>query len=198
MRERDLSDPVYRRRLAGRLVSGARSRAARRGVSCTIEPEDVERLLKEQNMRCAVSGLNFSFKVYPTTVKHPFGPSIDRERSSGGYDPGNVRLVCAAANFGLGEWGEEVFLPIARGAVKTANAKLAANSSTSPIALQERLEAAEDLMESMCGAERVAQARRVAALRRAVTLGPEGLSLAARRAWEKRHAKQSSPLESKP
>lgn len=103
MRERDLSDPVYRRRLAGRLVSGARSRAARRGVSCTIEPEDVERLLKEQNMRCAVSGLNFSFKVYPTTVKHPFGPSIDRERSSGGYDPGNVRLVCAAANFGLGD-----------------------------------------------------------------------------------------------
>ena len=148
-------------------------------------------MLTKQNMRCAVSGLDFSFKKYPATVKHPFGPSIDRISSQGGYDPSNVRLVCAAANFGLGQWGDEVFLPIARGAVDVAKAKLAANSSTPPVGLQERLEAARDLMESMRGTDPLAQARRVAALQRAVTLGPKGLSRAAHRAWRTRRAKES-------
>jgi hypothetical protein len=149
-------------------------------------------MLTEQGRRCAVSGLDFSFKEYPDTVRHPFGPSIDRKCSSGGYDPNNVRLVCAAANIGLGQWGDEVFLPIARGAVDTANAALAAK-----FGLQERLDAAIDLMESMRGADRRAQARRVAALRRAVTLGPEGLSRAAQRAWKTRRAK-NPPLSIEP
>jgi hypothetical protein len=148
-------------------------------------------MLTKQNMRCAVSGLDFSFKEYRATVRHPFGPSIDRISSKGGYDPNNVRLVCAAANFGLGQWGDEVFLPIARGAVDVAKAKLADKSSAPPMGLQERLEAARDLLESMRGADRLAQARRVAALQRAVILGPEGLSRAAHRAWKTRRAKES-------
>jgi hypothetical protein len=189
MREHDLSDPDFRRRLASRLISGARFRAARRGLSFTIGPEDVERMLTEQDRRCAVSGLEFSFKDYPATVRHPFGPSIDRKSSEGGYDRSNVRLVCAAANIGLGQWGDEVFLAIARGAVGIANAALAANAPTRQTSLQERLDAAIDLMESMRGANRRAQARRVAALKRAVTLGPEGLSRAAHRAWRTRDAK---------
>jgi hypothetical protein len=164
MREHDLSDPDFRRRLASRLISGARSRAARRGLSFTIGPEDVERMLREQDGRCDVSGLEFLFKDYAATVRHPFAPSIDRRSSKEGYDPRNVRLVCAAANIGLGEWGDEVFLPIARGAVAKANA--VANSPAPPIGLQERLDAAIHLMESMSGADQRAQARRVAALRR--------------------------------
>jgi hypothetical protein len=199
MREHDLSDPDFRRRLAGRLISGARSRAARRGLSFTIGPEDVERMLTEQDRRCAVSGLDFSFKEYPATVRHPFGPSIDRKSSRGGYDPSNVRLVCAAANIGLGQWGDEVFLAIARGAVDAADAALAANSAAPPIGLQERLDAASDLMESMRGADRRVQSRRVAALKRAVTLCPEGLSRAAHRAWRTRRAKRPpSSVEPRP
>jgi hypothetical protein len=148
-------------------------------------------MLTEQKVRCAVSKLDFSFKDYPATVRHPFGPSIDRISSKEGYDPSNVRLVCAAVNFGLGEWGDEVFLPIARGAVATANAALAADSPTPPLSLQERLDAAKDLLESMRGADRLRQSRRVAALKRAVTLGPEGLKQAAHRAWTTRRAKRA-------
>ena len=47
---------------------------------------------------------------------HPIAPSIDRRLSAGGYAPDNVRLVCVAVNFGLGQWGDEVFLSLARAA----------------------------------------------------------------------------------
>jgi hypothetical protein len=49
-------------------------------------------------------------------VKQPFAPSIDRILSGGHYIPENVRLVCVAVNFGMGEWGLEVYMTLARAA----------------------------------------------------------------------------------
>jgi hypothetical protein len=69
-----------------------------------------------------VTGLEFSFERYPEAfVKHPFAPSIDRIQSRGGYTPGNVQLVCAAVNFGMGDWGQELFMRLARAAVAREN-----------------------------------------------------------------------------
>ena len=84
----------------------------------TLPPEYTVKLDKDQDGRCAVTGLRFNLERFPNAlVKHPFAPSVDRRLSSGGYTVDNVRLVCVAVNFGMGQWGEEVFLTLARAAI---------------------------------------------------------------------------------
>lgn len=38
----------------------------------------------------------------------PYAPSIDRKDSTKGYTRENCRIVCAAANFAMNTWGDEV------------------------------------------------------------------------------------------
>ena len=81
--------------------------------------DDIERMFSDQKGCCAISGLSFAPTRLPNAfVKHPFAPSLDRIDCTGGYTPGNVRLVCIAVNFGLGQWGEEVFRSIAEATVR--------------------------------------------------------------------------------
>jgi hypothetical protein len=99
-----------------------RDGAKNRDLDFTIGSADVVRLYVDQGRRCAVTGLEFSFERYSDAfVKHPFAPSIDRIQSKGGYTLGNIRLVCAAVNFGMGEWGHELFMRLARAAVSREN-----------------------------------------------------------------------------
>jgi hypothetical protein len=87
-------------------------------MAFTLPPEYTVKLDKDQDGRCAVTGLKFNLERFPDAlVKHPFAPSVDRRLSSGGYTEDNVRLVCVAVNFGMGQWGEEVFLTLARAAI---------------------------------------------------------------------------------
>jgi hypothetical protein len=95
-----------------------RKGAKDRGIAFDIKPDDVVRLYLEQGHCCAVTGLEFSFDIHPDAfVKRPLAPSIDRIISRDGYKLGNVRLVCAAINFGLGEWGLDLFMKLARAAI---------------------------------------------------------------------------------
>ena len=136
-----------------------------------------------QEGRCAVSGLRFNMARFSEAlVKHPYGPSLDKIDAFRGYVRGNVRLVCTAVNFGLGQWGDEVFRAIAEATVHRQTALLK-NSDT---LLTERIRAAEAVLPLLSEPEAQKQRRRIAALKRARTLGPEGLSRAARAAWRKR------------
>jgi hypothetical protein len=84
----------------------------------TLPSEFAATLYERQHGRCAVSGVKFDLERFPDAlVKHPFAPSIDRILSTGHYTPDNVRLVCVAVNFGMGEWGLEVYMTLARAAV---------------------------------------------------------------------------------
>lgn len=88
------------------LVSRSRRRADRARLAHNLTDNHPERLFQEQQGRCAISGLPFSLASFDDVlVKHPFAPSLDRISSRGGYTPGNVRLVCIAVNFGMGQWG---------------------------------------------------------------------------------------------
>jgi hypothetical protein len=112
------ADSKYLRAVWRRHRDGAKDR----NITFTIEPEDVVRLCMDQVGRCDVTGLEFSFERYADAfVKHPFAPSIDHIQSKGGYAPGNVRLVCAAVNFGMGEWGQELFMRLTRAVVAQEN-----------------------------------------------------------------------------
>lgn len=62
-----------------------------------IEPEDVIELWKEQEGRCALSGVYMTHHLDRGERKE-FNASIDRIRSNEGYIPGNVQLVCQRVN----------------------------------------------------------------------------------------------------
>ncbi len=118
-----LFGPPEAKYLRGMWVKSQR-RAQRANIPFTIKPEDAERLYEAQDGRCALTGLAFNFDEFPLAfVKCPFGPSIDRRDPHGGYTPDNVRLVCVAVNFGLGQWGDETYLRLARAAVAKADAE---------------------------------------------------------------------------
>ena len=101
------------------MIARSRRRAAKSRIAHTL-PDDYASLLYEQQQgRCDVTGLHFSMQRFPEAlVKHPFAPSLDRRDSRGGYTVDNVRLVYVSVNFGMGQWGQEVYLHCARAAVE--------------------------------------------------------------------------------
>jgi hypothetical protein len=63
--------------------------------------------------RCGVSGLEFSeVQVGGGKARRPYAPSLDRIDPRRGYEPDNVRPVCAVANFAMNAWGLQPVLPI--------------------------------------------------------------------------------------
>ena len=151
-----------------------------------------------QDGRCAISGLPFSLTRFEGVLaKHPFAPSLDRISSRGSYTADNVRLVCIAVNFGMGQWGEELYLTFARATVEQSDkivfqgaqtAEVLASSTGPQMAdeadtwsagQRERIAAAEAIASVLRGKALVRQRRRIASLKRNLTLGPVGLKAAA-------------------
>jgi hypothetical protein len=102
-------------------VRRSRSRAARANppMAHSLPDDYALKLYHEQQGRCDITGQPFSlFRIPRALVKCPLAPSLDRINSHGGYTPDNVRLVFTAVNFGMGQWGEEIYLYCARAAVE--------------------------------------------------------------------------------
>lgn len=182
----DFADPVRRRRCLIACLARAKSNAKKKGFVFNLDIEFIELLWKDGC--CAVTGIRFNLQEYPQAfVKHPFAPSIDRVFSKGGYTKDNVRLVCVAVNFGLGQYGDEVFLKVAEAAVAHQRqvARLASDTNWHA-AYRERIAAAETLLAASPQDERAKLRQRIAGLKRALTLGPQGLRAAAAKAHARR------------
>jgi hypothetical protein len=187
----NFADPAARRDWLRRLQARAANRARKAGLRFTLTPDFAVQLYEQQHGRCAVSGIEFSLESYPKAlVKHPFAPSIDRTFSDGDYTPDNVRLVCVAVNFGMGQWGQELYMTIARAAVdreaKEQNNPDPAGDADWHVRQKEKIAAAEALRDSAPVEAKPGLTRRIAALKRNLKLGPEGLRLAACRARKSR------------
>jgi hypothetical protein len=63
--------------------------------------------------QCEVSGIAFSDHRPPGARVRPWAPSIDRIECAQGYSASNCRLVCAAVNLAINEFGTDVFTKIA-------------------------------------------------------------------------------------
>ena len=178
----DFADPSQRRKCLLACVARAKANARRKGLVFDLTPEFVETIWNDG--LCAVTGVQFNLKEYPNAfVTHPFAPSIDRMLSAGGYTRDNVRLVCVAVNFGLGQYGDEVFLKLAEGAVEHQRQVAAlAWQADWEAAYRERIAAAEALLAIAPENEQAKQRQRIAGLKRALTLGPSGLRAAAAKA----------------
>jgi len=143
--------------------------------------------------RCAVSGLPFSLaEIGHGRARRPFAPSLDRIDPALGYTPENLRLVCVAANFGMNAWGQEVYLHVARGAVAKADANAHDGDRAWDARQDAKIRAAEREALLLSGHALKKQVQRIAALKRARTLGPAGLQRAARLAASSRGVRAAS------
>jgi hypothetical protein len=89
--------------------------------------------------------------------------------------PEKVRLVCTCANFGMGQWGEKVLRRVAIGMLKKEASPPAPTEDEDWLRQQRaKLAAAEMLAQGLSGEELKAQRRRIAGLKRSITLGPGG------------------------
>lgn len=193
----NLSDPNQWREWVRRRQASAENRARKAGMAFTLRPGFALTLYDQQAGRCAVSGIEFNLQRFPDAlVKHPFAPSIDRKLSSGGYTEDNVRLVCVAVNFGMSQWGEEVFMTLARAAV-ACEAKERTNPDRAGDAdwyarQRERIAAVEALRERLGQPEREKLRRHIASLKQALTMGPERLRAAAEKAKQSRRKQRKA------
>jgi len=89
------------------LHRSARIHAKARAVPFLLTKEFIHELLLKRTT-CTLSGNSFDFQTGFGQV-NPLRPSLDRIDSNLGYEPANVRLVCAAVNFALNEFGEDIF-----------------------------------------------------------------------------------------
>jgi hypothetical protein len=171
-----------------RSTSGERQRSCAESGQAVRANDRVHRdAIRKAEGRCDVTGHQFNQLRFPDAlVKHPFAPSIDRRSSSGGYTKDNVRLVCVAVNFGMGQWGEEVFLRLAQAAVEREKQRKIEPDNAWTARYAERIAAAEALLAGLPENERPKQRRHIASHRRALTLGPHGLKAAADRAKNSR------------
>lgn len=92
-----------------RSLEGCKARAKARWRDFELTADFIERLAKEQNYRCAITGIPFDLKSKMAEGRrNPFAPSIDRIDSRGGYVEANVRIVALAVNIMLADWGEPI------------------------------------------------------------------------------------------
>ena len=95
----------------------------------SLTTQQVIDLAEEGGWCCAVTGLPFTLEVI--NGRRPYAPSVDRIDNSLDYVPGNVRIVCTAANLAMNVWGEQVLLRMMRG-IRSKKPRVL-DSSTRPI-----------------------------------------------------------------
>src|SRR5690606_14675681 len=91
------------------------NRSKGRPVPFAITVEYAIELAAANRWYCAVTGLPLSAEI--VNGRQPYAPSLDRVDSSKGYEEGNCRVVCVAANLAMNVWGEAVLLKMGRGIV---------------------------------------------------------------------------------
>lgn len=100
------------------LFYGAKKNAKQRGINFDMTMGDMLLLVSTANGRCMLTGIEFEFAYIGHHKKRPWAPSLDRIDSDNGYSLTNCRLVCAAVNLAMNEWGEEPLRRIARALVR--------------------------------------------------------------------------------
>lgn len=165
-------------------------RANRLMPSPGFTEEDMMTAWERCEGRCAVSGLEFSEELVGTgRARKPYAPSLDRVDRSRGYEPENVRLVTAVANFAMNAWGREPVLDLARAMAQKYAEEASDPTDQAWLARQDaKIAEAEREAAHVTGETQRQARRRIAALKRARTLGPAGLRAAAKKAIETKTA----------
>jgi len=92
---------------AGRLVAGAKARAAKKGKPFDLTVEWAQE--KMDAGVCEVTGIAFDM----TTRRGWNTPSLDQISAGGGYTKANTRMVLFGLNAAFGNWGEQRMIDMA-------------------------------------------------------------------------------------
>ena len=93
---------------------------------------------------------------------------------------------------GMGQWGQELYMRLARAAVARENEQTAKSGSDRFAQQIERIAAAEKILAMPPAGERAAQIAHIAGLKAALKLGPAGLNAKAETAARMRRARLKS------
>lgn len=107
----------------------ARSRAKRFGLEYELEASRLMEMIESAGFVCSYSGHRFSMEKGTSRVR-PWVPSIDRKNASGGYTYDNIRIVCAAVNLAINDFGEDVLADLfhaGRTGIAAASASMASS-----------------------------------------------------------------------
>ena len=99
-------------------LSYLRAKALRRGGEC-VSTDALETLWYSQRGCCALTQWPMTLELGRGVV--PTNCSIDRVNSALGYVPGNVQLVCRAANVAKSDLSVSDFLQLCRAVVESSN-----------------------------------------------------------------------------
>lgn len=106
------------------IVYGCINRAKRLGLDCDITPGFITSLLKLQNYKCALSGLQLKTSVVNTKkYSDPDTVSIDRIDPNKGYTKDNVRLITYMANSCKGRWSDKQVKDFCKGVLENSCAR---------------------------------------------------------------------------
>jgi hypothetical protein len=93
----------------GNYESFFRVQLNRRNRKQTLTVEDCMFILKKQNYRCKLTGLEFILEP-----KNPYLPTLDRIIPGGEYNKDNIRIVCNSVNSFRNKWSDEVFFYVCK------------------------------------------------------------------------------------
>jgi len=96
----------------------ARTNARTKRVPFAITIEEVGALIEATGGRCALTGIRFNYNPVFASRFRPWVPSLDRVQPPLGYVVPNLRVLCAYANLAINEFGEILFLELARAYVR--------------------------------------------------------------------------------
>jgi len=98
---------------ATRMHKAMRANAKARGIEVKLSLSELEALVNEACGRCSLTGIYFNADRPEGHRIRPWLPSLDRIDAMKGYETGNVRIVCAAVNIAMNQFGEDVLFRIA-------------------------------------------------------------------------------------
>lgn len=108
------AQPGYRSYWARSMHRGARHRVNRQ---CLLTVSDIEEMLREQDDRCALSGIRFNYRR-KDEEQDPMSPSLDRINCAEEYTVENCRVVLLAVNIALNRWGDDTYKRICKAVAK--------------------------------------------------------------------------------
>lgn len=89
-----------------------------RNISVEITADDVKKMLDRAKGKCELTRVPFDMQKIQGQRIRPWIPSVDRINSKLGYSFDNCRIICAAANVALNQFGEYIFVRMASSMIR--------------------------------------------------------------------------------
>lgn len=126
----------FRSDAAKEMHKKASGRARDLGRSYGLSVATITELLIAAGDQCTITAIPFDYRENTNADfrVRPMAASLDRIDNKLGYDPGNVRVVCACVNVALNEWGLDNFELVCRSFLRNLENRRMLDGKPAPVA----------------------------------------------------------------